>query len=285
MRGDGSTLKRIPRVLLVQVQMAKEQRNAFRLLLCIREFIGNKFYVKDPIHVRILMDVCKFSDYQIKNYTKVLVKAGMMRRDKKGNFYCYKLSKICPSPKRGNGKYRMSNHRDIDVSVILDSNRFKKYLRGHPVMTVADTRERTRRGKKKAACYAGQPIQGDGNRSYVFVHNGRTIFQKDCLNLNIAQGVSLSNLMLFTGMSKSTMSKWRKEGQEAGYEVWEAYQPINKAFENMPLWKLQQYLVENNLTDELDPNLLKTVMIYGKPKVMMQVPSQIVMHEGIFYYA
>jgi len=285
MRGDGSTLIRIPRKLLVQVQMNKDWRLPFRMFLCIREFLGNKFYVNDPIHIRILMDVCDFSDYQIRNYTKTLVDAGFMRRDKKGNFYCYKMSKICPSPKRDNGKHRMSSHRDFNIATILDNNKFKKFLRGHPVMAVADTRERSRRGKKNAACYSGQPIQGNGNRSYVFVHNGRTIFQKECLNLTLAQGVSLSNLMLFTGMSKSTMSKWRKEGQEAGYEVWDAYQPINKAFENMPLWKLQQYLVENNLTDELDPNLLKTVMIYGKPKVMMQVPSQIVMHEGIFYYA
>jgi hypothetical protein len=285
MRGDGSTLIRIPRKLLVQVQMNKDWRLPFRMLLCIREFIGNKFYVNDPIHQRILIDVCGFSDYQVKKYFKVLVEDGFMRKNNKGDFNTFKMTKICPPETREDGKHKRTTHRQIAIATILDNDRFKKFLRGHPILAVADTSTRSKRGKRKAACYAAKTVQGGGNCDYLCVHSGRTISRHEIANLNVAQGVSLSNLQDWYGMSKSTMARWRTDGQEAGYEKWDAYQPINKAFENMPLWKLQQYIVKYGLAGDIDPNLLKTVIVNGKKKVMMQVPSQIAIRENPFYYA
>lgn len=284
MRGDGSTLKRIPMRLLNQVQLDKELRGPFRMWLYIREFIGSKFYVNDR-EERAILKAGGFSNYQIAFYAKVLVRRNFMRRDKKGNLYPYKLSHVCPSERRKSGKLKMTTHRPVEVAAVMDSTNFKKFLRGHPVLIAADIRCRSRRGKKRACCYAANPILGGGNPDYVCQYKGRVLSHKELASLNLCQGVSLSNLCMTTGRSKSTVSRWRKDGQVAGYELYQCYQPINPDFEDMPLYELQMCIVEYGLLKELNPNLLRTVEIDGEKKVMEQVPSQIAVRGELIFYA
>ena len=284
-KGDGSTLKRIPARLLFQIQLDKEARGPSRLWFYIREMIGSKFYVHDA-QQRAIVKAGGFSNYQIDKYLKFLVDNGYMYRDRKGNVYPLSLHFVCKKEVRENGKHKMTTHRQISVEEISDNEKWKKFLRGQVSLVASHISSRSSGGKKNAICYATHTIQGGGNTDYVCRHKGRTVPRSECATLSVCQGVSLQNLQMITGMSKSTMSRWRSQGQIAGYELYECFQPIgNEHLENLPLHKAIETVIEFGLAKEINPNLLRAIDVDGQKKVMMQAPSQIALREKIFFYA
>lgn len=281
--GDGQSLENIPFKLLEAIQMDSKLRMPARMWFYIREHVGSKVYVKEQRH-RSILHAGGFTNHQIREYLRLLVDRKFMGRDKKGNFYCRKLSVVSPVERWPSGALKKSLHRSLSHADIADAKTWKNLLRGNVVMACAESLTRGKM-KKEAACFVATTYPGG-----IVLSKGKTISRKTLALSSKVQGVSLSIVASRTGKSKSTASRWRSSGQSAGYKLYEWFAPTDDFIPQSLPYRLARFrsLLRNNPSGaavKVDPNTIVFRYVNGTGKVLTQMPSQVVIDKPVFFMA
>lgn len=264
------TLQRLPTKFISDLQNDPSLRGAGRMFLYIRRFVGSKYH---PETQKSILSV-HFSNYQIQKYLSVLVAKKMMRRDQAGNYYLTSVEVLCPDDVNRHGERIRKLRYVLDDQALRDGQYFKKVIAGVVVAAYTRSLRYGSTSKKASRQAATNDPTGIGS---VYV-SGQLVSTSTLANSSMVQGCALTILAKHTGRHKSTMSRWRKKGQAAGYTLGRWYFDLNACYTVQPS-ELSEFRAQGQQGIGIDPNRL----VIRKGKVVEEGPSQIIVSTPIFF--